>query len=621
MNKYLLETFGVTKLIMIVISATSVISILISCIILNEVIESHDEEMIKIISSDIYNDVNKELLKPVFVAQTMASDSFLKQNLKNIQLLPQDEKEKLVGEYLRTLKNKFHFSAAFLAVESTRNYYTLQGLQKKLNHRKDPHDSWYKNFLQKNIPYELNVDTDEANNFATTIFVNARIEDEDSTVLGVCGVGLGMDRVQKILAMHEKNYGIKINFVNSDGIIQVATGTQGIDKKHLNELEFNKSEEIILNKVEGKRGTYIVTKYIPQFNWYLVIYRDSNSRQSVFSNLVLYISVAWVVLLAVLLTFIQTSLNKGQKQIEDIATKHGIASHSGLYVSMHLIDLEKNSIHELSSDPEIKVLQVQEGHHAKEKLTSAVKKMTKVESLPEMLEFIKLNNLTERIGDKHAIYQEFLSEDYGWCKAYFMLVDENKDGEINKIVFAIELIDEEKRREKHLRYLSETDAMTGLKNRGSGEKTVTDLISQGTEGMFCLLDADKFKSINDNFGHDVGDKVIKAIANCLKNAFKNTDVTLRLGGDEFAAYAVGVTTELQGRIIINRLFAMVEAIVIPELGDREISISLGAAFFNAESGETFAELYKRADSAAYISKKTFGNCFTFAESVKKKSLE
>ena len=102
-----------------------------------------------------------------------------------------------------------------------------------------------------------------------------------------------------------------------------------------------------------------------------------------------------------------------------------------------------------------------------------------------------------------------------------MLVD-NSGGKINQIVFAIELIDEEKQRENHLLYLSETDAMTKLNNRGGGEKKITELISEGTEGMFCLLDADKFKSINDNFGHDVGDKVIIAIADCLKKAFVQT---------------------------------------------------------------------------------------------------
>lgn len=153
--------------------------------------------------------------------------------------------------------------------------------------------------------------------------------------------------------------------------------------------------------------------------------------------------------------------------------------------------------------------------------------------------------------------------------------------------------------------------MTGLKNRGSGEKNITDLMDQGIEGMFCLLDADKFKSINDNFGHEVGDKVIKAIANCLKKSFRNNDVVMRLGGDEFAAYAIGVTDLEHANIVINRIFGLIDKIDIPELGERKISISLGAAFFSVAENLNFTELYKRADSVAYESKKTFGNCATF----------
>ncbi len=619
MGKSVLKNLGITNLVMIVITFCSAVSILVACIILNEVIESHDEEMIQVISGDIYNEINRELVKPVIVSQTMASDSFFKHHLKNVSSMSQEERTKLVTEYLTTLKETFGCSAAFLAVDKSKHYYTLNGLQKTLDWEKDRHDIWYKNFLNGNLDYELNVDTDEANHYTLTIFVNNRIKDYDGSVLGVCGIGLGMDRIQKILQLNEENYGIKINLVNKFGLVQVDTESEKISKVHLEKLEYQQNEDFILNKVEGKRGTYIITKYIPQFDWYLVIQRDSHSRQSAFSNLVLYIAITWVILLALLLTFIQSRLSKGEKEIEDSATRHGITSHSGLYVSMHLIDLQKDTIHELSSDPVIKVFEVQEGRHAKAKLISAVKKMTQKESLPEMIEFIRLSNLSARIGDKQAIFQEFLSEEFGWCKAYFMLVDSNHDGAISKIVFAIELIDEEKRREKHLQYLSETDAMTGLRNRGSGEKTITDLMAQGQEGMFCLLDADKFKSINDNFGHDVGDKVIKAIANCLKNAFRISDVTLRLGGDEFAAYVIGATNELQGRIVINRFFGMIEQIAIPELGERKISVSLGAAFFDPQSGETFTELYKRADSAAYISKKTLGNCFTFAEDRKKEN--
>ena len=136
-------------------------------------------------------------------------------------------------------------------------------------------------------------------------------------------------------------------------------------------------------------------------------------------------------------------------------------------------------------------------------------------------------------------------------------------------------------------------------------------MAEGTEGMFCLLDADKFKSINDTFGHDAGDKVIKAIADCLKKAFRNSDVIMRLGGDEFAVYALGITDEERGNIVINRLFGLIDKIEIPEIGDRKITISLGAALFNSEENLSFTELYKRADSVAYESKKTVGNRATF----------
>ena len=138
-----------------------------------------------------------------------------------------------------------------------------------------------------------------------------------------------------------------------------------------------------------------------------------------------------------------------------------------------------------------------------------------------------------------------------------------------------------------------------------------DLMVDGVEGMFCLMDADKFKSINDNYGHDVGDKVIKAIAECLKKTFRNTDITMRLGGDEFAVYVVGVMNEINGEFFIENFFEEIDAIKIPELGKRKITISLGAAFFNVEENLSFAEVYKRADSAAYESKKFTGNHYTF----------
>ncbi len=611
--KNYIENFNITKTVLIAIALSSVLSISIACFILNEVIERYDEEMIKVMASDVYDDINNELLKAMIVSRTMSNDAFLRHNLSIETRVPFDREAEWITDYLSTMKNQLGYSAAFIATENSKRYWTVNGLQKILDPTRDLHDIWYQDFLNKNVEYAFNVDTDEAKNYALTIFVNARITNRDGKILGVCGVGVDVSSIQKILKLNEQSYNVKINLVNQSGLIQVDSKIENIEKTYLENLNYQRSEKFILNKIPSKRGSYIITKYIPDFDWYLVIQRDSDSRQNAFSNVILYISIASSFMLAILLTFIYSSLQKEQQQVEENATKHGIASHSGLYVSMHLIDLNKNLIHELSSNPNIKILRVNEGSHAKEQLVTAVKQMTAKESFGAMIEFINFATLNDRMKNKNAITQEFLSENYGWCKAYFMLVDNNSNGNLHQIVFAIELIDEEKRREEHLQNLAETDAMTGLKNRGSGEKIITEMIKDGTEGMFFLFDADKFKSINDNFGHDVGDKVIKAIAKCLKKNFRTSDVVMRLGGDEFAAYAVGVTEIEQGQVIIYRLFKMLEQTKIPELGDRKISLSVGAAIFNAEGNYNFTDIYKRADSATYQSKKIEGNFCTFAD--------
>lgn len=172
-------------------------------------------------------------------------------------------------------------------------------------------------------------------------------------------------------------------------------------------------------------------------------------------------------------------------------------------------------------------------------------------------------------------------------------------------------ITDKKKLEDELLILSETDVLTGIRNRRSGEAKIEELIGNGAKGMFCLLDIDKFKSINDNYGHNVGDKALIAVADCLKRSFRSSDVTMRLGGDEFASFAVGIETETQGAECINRFFAEVEKIDIPEIGKGKISVSLGAVLFNNQKEAEFDKIYAMADSTMYICKKNQGNYFSF----------
>ena len=198
-----------------------------------------------------------------------------------------------------------------------------------------------------------------------------------------------------------------------------------------------------------------------------------------------------------------------------------------------------------------------------------------------------------------------------WIRLRFIVIDRDDMTNINNILLVAESIDEDKKQQETLRKRAETDMMTGIRNRGSGEALIRKAMAEGRKGMFCLLDADKFKSINDNFGHSVGDKVICAIAKCMEKTFRGSDIVFRLGGDEFAAFSEGVVSEEIGEKIIERLFDNISKVDIPELEGRKIALSVGASFYPATREDSFEALYNRADSGTYVSKKSEGNAFTF----------
>ena len=120
------------------------------------------------------------------------------------------------------------------------------------------------------------------------------------------------------------------------------------------------------------------------------------------------------------------------------------------------------------------------------------------------------------------------------------------------------------------------------------------------------MDCDKFKSINDTYGHAVGDKVIIAIADTLRKSCRDDDVVLRLGGDEFAVFIPGMLDKERAEAFFDRLFSNIEHIDIAEMNGKHILLSLGACFYDGMDCITFDQLYRRADTAMYDSKKKQG---------------
>lgn len=153
-----------------------------------------------------------------------------------------------------------------------------------------------------------------------------------------------------------------------------------------------------------------------------------------------------------------------------------------------------------------------------------------------------------------------------------------------------------------VRHQAITDGLTGLynhvyfKNRLKEELKLAD--RKGTSCSLVMIDLDKLKMINDNYGHPVGDQAIRKVAEILKTILRSGDTAARYGGEEFAVI-LPETSLLEAALIADRLCTQIRNAHVPGLG--RITASLGAATYpkQAMSAE---ELVERADRALYKSK-------------------
>lgn len=346
-----------------------------------------------------------------------------------------------------------------------------------------------------------------------------------------------------------------------------------------------------------------------------VTYREDyrSARKNEDGYYLTYTTIVSVTYLGGKKTAILTTIDNSAAVIRDMEQKNLLASAASIYVSMSVLDLKNKTMDMLNSEEHVADIVGGRRNNVDVLIRETMRKLTDEQFIDAMMDFVDLDTLDSRMEGGKTITLEFLGTVSGWCRARFIAVDYDDNHCLNRVLWVIENIDTEKKKANHLQYLSETDLMTGIRNRGSGERKIREMLVKKQFGMFCLLDIDKFKSINDTFGHTVGDKVIIEVARCLKAAFRETDIVMRLGGDEFAVFAGGMTKQEEGSVYIKRFFDQINHMAIPELGGRKIFVSVGIAVKLPEENMDFETLYHKADSCAYKSKKIDGNAYTFFE--------
>ncbi len=149
------------------------------------------------------------------------------------------------------------------------------------------------------------------------------------------------------------------------------------------------------------------------------------------------------------------------------------------------------------------------------------------------------------------------------------------------------------------------DTVTGANSRAYGEKLLRREFErskqQGIDTMIVMLDVDYFKQFNDNYGHDLGDLVIRRFVDAVRDVLRDGDSVIRWGGDEFLAVLHGVDTIVAPNLG-ERIVKAIRSISIPELkGERQVTTSAGYTFFDL-ADESVKDVLERADKAVYMAK-------------------
>ncbi|WGY45363.1 sensor domain-containing diguanylate cyclase [Vibrio sp. ABG19] len=143
-----------------------------------------------------------------------------------------------------------------------------------------------------------------------------------------------------------------------------------------------------------------------------------------------------------------------------------------------------------------------------------------------------------------------------------------------------------------------TDPMTGLLNRRGLEKAVDRLCGQHTPFAVLALDVDYFKRVNDTFGHDVGDELLKSVAQMIKKQARDNDVVCRAGGEEFIAFLTKTDVN-QAFNSAERIRKAIENYPFDTVG--QVTISIGVSYWDS-AGEPINAILKNADDALYQAK-------------------
>jgi diguanylate cyclase (GGDEF)-like protein len=223
--------------------------------------------------------------------------------------------------------------------------------------------------------------------------------------------------------------------------------------------------------------------------------------------------------------------------------------------------------------------------------------------------FKNIDELKNTIMDKIKAIKQLVSKKKEEDLLKTQLVQENIQKLKQRIVQVEKDAQEMSRKAEEFESAAMKDGLTGLYNRKAFDLKLNDVLKAFSDGgdpfALMLFDVDDFKKINDSFGHVAGDKVLKKVAQALKETFRTDDFMARYGGDEFVVIIQNLTKEMaKDKITSFKTRLKKKRFMSYEKGEVDVDVSTGIAL--AQREDTLEGLIHRADQAMYQVKKNKG---------------
>lgn len=602
----------------------------------NNGIFKRDVEHISALTSEgIYHQIDSIFTKPINISLTMANDSLLKTFLSEEETRGEDEEfVQTMRDYLFTYKEKYGYDSVFLVSAKTNRYYHFDSGVDRILTKDNPENEWYYSFMQDKREYSVNIDNDEvqsANN-EINVFTNCKILSADGKIMGIVGVGFGVDTLQQMFQNYEDSFQLRVYLVDKSGNIEISTTNTGFVKTDLFETcAFKKyKEDILANQKDsqsfwyssaGKKG-FLVSKYVPNLEWHLLVDNDTaNLEAQLNRQFFIGVSVIFIVIYIVLLV-ITGIIRKYNAQIVSLTVEKEKAHRTvfqeeteKLYENIYEIDITHRRAASEATENYFESLGAPKELSYDKALHVIAKKQIKEEYREGYIKTFSPDNVLKCYSEGlESLRYDFMTTNDGGYTYYWMRITARifyweEDKSVRMLVYR-QNIDSEKRQELLMAEKMQRDFLTGLYNKAATQELIRMLLARcpNQSYAFFILDIDNFKAVNDTCGHAFGDQVITDFAQKIKRQFREQDIVGRIGGDEFVVF-VPISGEEWAQTKAKLLSQTLHYEFLSNDKSCLISASIGVAI-SPEAGTNFETLYQNADTALYQTKENGKNGYT-----------